>query len=336
MALMRGGPLEDDLRSAGIDYRILGFDKLIQRNERGAVAVRKTLRGLGRLARLVGWLRREQINVLHAFLLWPSAICLPIGALAGVKVRISGRHNLGTDVAGRRYPILERITGLSSHYVVAVSHAVARAISAQGAPGAKIHVIYNAVDEVPAARGVDRQPPRGVMIANLIHYKGHRDLIEGLALLKDPPHIDCYGDGAERESLEDLARKRNLDGVIVFHGLVPEASRVYQDAQFALLTSHEEGLGIALLEAMAAGLPVVATAVGGVVELIRDSETGLLTPARDPASLARRIDQLASTPELRLTLGRNARREVLERFSWERCVAQHEQLYRDRGSEQRT
>jgi glycosyltransferase involved in cell wall biosynthesis len=328
VALMRGGELERDLRDAGVQFRILYIERLIGRSARGRIDAAETLRGLRILARFARWLRNESIDVVHAFLLWPSAITLPLAAMSGVRVRVSGRRNLGTDVAGRRYPVVERVAARASHHVVAVSRAVADAVIAQGVPSHKIRVFYNAV-EIPRspARAVETQPPRGVMIANLIHYKGHRDLVEAMKLLDHPPPIDCYGDGPERGTLERMIADADLTGVITLRGLAPHAARSYLDAQFAVLASHEEGMPGAVLEAMAAGLPVVATAVGGVTEVVRDGETGLLVPPRDPVRLSHAIERLASDPDLRVRLGKNARREAGERFSWERCVREHELLY---------
>ena len=328
IALMRGGDLEQDLHDAGIPYRILHIERLIGRSDRGRLDAGETLRGIRILARLSRWFRRESIDVVQAFLLWPSAITLPLAAISGVHVRISGRRNLGTDVAGRRYPVVERVAARASNHVVAVSRAVADAVVAQGVPGRKIRIVYNAVELPPSPAGAVRnQPARGVMIANLIPYKGHRDLVEAMKLLDDPPALDCFGDGSERETLERLIADADLTDVMTLHGLVPHASRRYLDAQFAVLASHEEGMPGAVLEAMAAGLPVVATAVGGVTEVVRDGETGLLVPPHDPLQLSRAIQRLASDPDLRAELGRNARREAGERFSWDRCVREHELLY---------
>jgi glycosyltransferase involved in cell wall biosynthesis len=328
VALMEGGPLAADLVDAGVAVQVLGLDGLVARRADGRIAVRGTVARLTQVLQLAWQFRRDRVDVVHASLLWPSAISLTAAALARVPVRISARHNLGTDVGGRIYPRVERMTSRLSHHVIAVSSAVAGAVARQGTEASKILVIYNGVAPQRAARAVDRQPARGVIVANLIAYKGHEDLIDALASMADPPMMDVVGDGTERARLEQLVADRGLGDVVQFRGVVADPRPYYERAQFSVLASHEEGLGIAVLEAMAAGLPVVATAVGGVLEILRDGETGLLVPAHDPPALARAIATLAADPARRVQLGRSARADVQARFSWGDCVARHDMLYR--------
>jgi glycosyltransferase involved in cell wall biosynthesis len=154
------------------------------------------------------------------------------------------------------------------------------------------------------------------------------DLVEALDLLENPPVIDCYGEGPERERIERAAAQGRVEGRVRLHGRVDNAAEKYREAQFAVLASHEEGLPNAVLEAMASGLPVIATSVGGTPELIAHGETGLLVPPRAPLELARAIETIINDPSLRVELGRRARRRIEERFSWDKCVREHEDLYR--------
>jgi glycosyltransferase involved in cell wall biosynthesis/SAM-dependent methyltransferase len=322
VSLMAGGPLEDDLQRAQITYEILGAERVIERSASGAVRPIGSLRNVARLVALVPRIRARRPQVVQAFLLWPSVIGLAAATGALVPVRISTRCNLGTDVTATRHPWAERVVPRLAHRTVAVSRAIAATV-----PFGDAWVIYNGNAARPFAAEVSAQPARGVMVANLIHYKGHADLIRALGLLEDPPVVDCVGEGPERANLEELIADERLEGVVRLRGRSSDPSAFYHRAQFALLPSREEGFGNAALEAMAAGLPIIATQVGGLPEIVCHGETGLLVPPGDPTELAAAIERLASDPALRVRLGTAARADVTDRFSWERCVAAHEQLY---------
>jgi glycosyltransferase involved in cell wall biosynthesis len=166
------------------------------------------------------------------------------------------------------------------------------------------------------------------MVANLIAYKGHADLLAALTMLESRPVIRLIGEGPERHQLEREIRRLELSDVVQLEGHLPQAAEIFREVQFALLTSHHEGLPNALLEAMAAGLPVIATAVGGVPELVDHEKTGLLVPPSDPVALAQAIAIMSSDTERRVEYGRAARAKAL-RYSWERCREAHLSVYEE-------
>lgn len=311
LTLAEPGPLASELERCGVPSRDLGMD----RSRRSPLALLSTLVALARLLLI---LRRWRADVVHAFLFWAYVIVIPVAWLARVPVRITGRRNLGTEKSARRfYPWLERVADRLSHAAVANAEAVADALRAGGVREHKIVVIPNGVDVPEPAHSVGAQPARGVMIANLIAYKGHLDLVAALGAMDEPPRIDCYGDGPERRAIAAAVAAQGLEDVMVLHSREANAARHYRDAQFAVLTSHEEGSPNAVLEAMAYGLPVVATAVGGVPELVAHGATGYLVPRGNPVELAAAIASIASQPVLRERLGRAGREVVLQRHRWE-------------------
>jgi glycosyltransferase involved in cell wall biosynthesis len=176
------------------------------------------------------------------------------------------------------------------------------------------------------------------VIANLVSYKGHRDLLDALALVKEPMPKEQMpkpwlvlaigrddGMGAE---LKRHAAARNLASNIRWLGERPAADQLLAAGDIFVLPSHQEGFSNALLEAMAANLAVIATAVGGNLDAIVDNESGILVPPRDPSALAAALARLASDPDIRRRYGDAARRRVEQRFALERCVDRYERLYR--------
>jgi glycosyltransferase involved in cell wall biosynthesis len=119
-----------------------------------------------------------------------------------------------------------------------------------------------------------------------------------------------------------------MTGNVIFLGERPDAERLVTAADIGVLASHEEGFSNALLEMMARGVPMIATAVGGNVDAIASGQSGLLVPAEAPAALAEALLQLAGDPVLRTRLGQNGRVRVLALFSLDACVDRYVNLYR--------
>jgi len=314
-ALDVGGPLARTLDEGGIPWRAFGW--------RGPLDVATTLRF---------WkaIKDARPDVCHAFLFRAYSWTIPGAALARVPARIQGRRGLNRSLSPRLFDKnFKKVANRLTHVFVANSEAVANdAVEHERISSTRVRVIRNGVDIPAPAGGVDRQPPVGLMVANLIRYKGHADLIEALGLLDRPPVVRLAGIGPEEEILKRQVKLAGLERVCIFEGLVPSASRLFQEVQFGVLASHDEGLPNALLEGMAAGVPMIATAVGGVPELIEDGVSGLLVPASDPLGLARAVNTLAADPALRQRLGAEGRRRATG-LSWDVCRRAHLELYHD-------
>jgi len=328
LVLGGSGPLAADLEECGVPFEVFGYEGLTFHDGRGRWRPWAVLGALGRVARLWRALRRHRPDVCHAFLFWCYVLALPGAALARVPVRVSGRRGLTRPYGPRSWTAwLERGSNRFATAIVANAHAVARdVVTHERVDPNRVHVIHNGVDVPASCADVARQPPVGIMVANLIAYKGHRDLLQALAQLEDPPVVRMIGAGPEHEELVAEAAALGIASVARFEGHRPDASACFLDVQFAVLASHEEGFPNAVLEAMAAGVPVVATRVGGVPEIVDDGATGILVPPHDPRRLADAIATLARDPALRQRLG-DAGRERIRRFGWAECVAAHERLY---------
>ena len=152
----------------------------------------------------------------------------------------------------------------------------------------------------------------------------------------DEAKCDVAGDGPARQELQALASELRLNGHVRFLGFRRDVRTLPPSAGLFVLCSLSEGLAISILEAMAAGLPVVATDVGGNGEVVRHGETGLLVPPQDPVALAGTVDALLADPDRRRAYGAAGRRDVAARFSWpavvERVLAAYEDALAGRGS----
>ena len=190
--------------------------------------------------------------------------------------------------------------------------------------GDKLHIIHCGVDP---SRYVDRSveaAPAGsgirlAFVARLDHVKGVGELLEALAMLADDlpgVHLDLAGDGPGRKGYEKLAAQLGISDRVTFHGYINQTgvAELLATADAYVLPSYAEGVPVGLMEAQASGLPVIATQVGGVSELVIDDETGFVCRPGDRAQLADRITRLASDPELRRRMGAAGRKRVVADF----------------------
>jgi glycosyltransferase involved in cell wall biosynthesis len=296
------------------------------------------LDSLWRFYRLV---RRESPLILHNWLFHAIVISRVVGRLCRVPVILSARHN--TNIGGPLREKVNRWTSSLDDKVIAISEAVRQAeIQNSHIRPEKIITIYNGI---PLNRLPTRQEGRARMgeglnipataivlttVARLHPQKGHADLarlIPGILEKSPDCHFVWIGDGEEKDKLFALVNQLGIASHVHFTGSRSDIPYWLAGTDVFVFPSQWEGLGIALLEAMAAGLPVVATAVGGVREVVVDGQTGFLVPAQDPSSLVNALLQLANDPGLRTRMGQAGQRRVREHFSLEAMVRQTEQLY---------
>jgi glycosyltransferase involved in cell wall biosynthesis len=193
-----------------------------------------------------------------------------------------------------------------------------------------------------APRNGDRadEPPLIVCAARFVALKRQRDLVEALAALWEDGvafRAVLAGDGPTRPQIRELVSRLGLDGVVECPGRVPreEVHRLLGQATVACLPSATEGMPGTLMEAMASGVAVVATDVGGTSEVVVDGESGLLVPVHDPPALADAIGRLLSDHDLRARLATAGRRRMEERYSLEVMLDAKERLYRELASPRR-
>jgi glycosyltransferase involved in cell wall biosynthesis len=278
------------------------------------------------------WCRARRIAVVHATEFYSNIFALPGASLARVPARIGSRRGLNPDKS-RAQLVVQRAAYSCADTIVANSRAAADRLIAERVPGDRVAIVPNGVD---FDRVVTR-PPRPtlrkvVVVANLRPEKGHDLLIDAsVDILRAVPDatFDIVGSGSELEPLLARAHARGVAAAFRFLGHQDDVPEQLADADIFVLPSRSEALPNAVLEAMATGLPIVTTAVGGMLELIEHGRTGLLADAGDAGSLAEQISRVMTDPALAGRLGRAARDDVRSRFSFERMIAGFEQVYLD-------
>jgi glycosyltransferase involved in cell wall biosynthesis len=290
----------------------------------------KRPRVLHPLRSFVRWCRAHRFALVHAVDTTANIFGLPGAALAGVPVRIGTRREINP---GRTAITLLAQRGAygCAHVIVANAQAAAERLRLERVARHKVAIVPNGLDVGRfAARRL--QPPlrRVVMVANLRPEKGHDVLIDAasrvLASFPDA-RFDLIGSGTEYQRLVALAAARGVSHAVSFLGHSEAVPEQLAAADVFVLPSRSESLPNALLEAMAAGLPVVASAVGGILEVIDEGTTGLLVPAGDPRALADAVSRLMSDGALATRLGAAARADVESRYSFDRMVASFENIY---------
>ncbi len=352
--------LIDDLATAGTETQLLALIRRLDRRRvapylcllRGGSAASRALEpadcpvlrlGVGALLspgvlarawRFWRFLRRERIDVLQAYFPDSSYFGVPLAWLVRVPHRVRTRNNVGhwlTPLHRR----LGRLLNLLTTATVANCNAARRALlEAEGPEPTSVVVLENGVDLerfllLPPPG--ERSGPRCVgAVANLRAVKGLDLLLDAAARLGSS-HPDVVfrvgGEGEERPALEEGAARRGLGERFLLEGRVSDVPGFLAELDVAVLCSRAEGMPNAVLEYMAAGRPIVASAVGAVPELIEDGTNGLLVPPGDAAALARAIGRLLADPGLARRLGEAARWRARERYGREAMVRRFEDFY---------
>ncbi len=218
--------------------------------------------------------------------------------------------------------------------IVAISESIRSQLLSQGIPAPLLRIVYEGLDlaQYPDRKESAPQPDRPVIIGTLAYLspeKGLKHLVEAAVLMpgaRSRMRFVIVGDGDCRRELEEQVHARNLDACFQFAGFRDNIGDYLASFDIFVLPSLSEGLSSSILSAMASSLPVVATDVGGIPELVRDGDNGLLVPPADAAALAKALQFLVENPEERFRMGRRGRIRMEEQFTLQRKIAETEQL----------
>jgi glycosyltransferase involved in cell wall biosynthesis len=321
------GPFLDDLRAQQIPIVILKHLSV-------PIAPLRDLRALREIRTTMMELRPDLIAA-H------SSKAGVLGRLAGRSLRIPvvftahgwaftpGVPALQASV----YRQIERLMGPLTSKIITVSEFDRRlALDAHIVSGDRVVTVHNGIADVPARLRADpgRTPVRLIMVARFGSQKDHSTLLHALAGLQDRSwELDLIGDGPLMTSVESLAARVGLRDRVRFLGQRRDVDQLLAQAQVSLLVTNWEGFPLSILESMRAGLPVVASLVGGIGESVRDGETGYLVPRGGVALLQDRIERLLADPTLRLRLGASGRTRYEQHFTLGHAVAKTLRVYGD-------
>ena len=296
-------------------------------------------------AKLAANLLKYRPKIIHCFLPAPYLIGGTLSVLTLRPIRLMSRRSQNKYMIKRPWAAtIEKILHHGMTGILANSRAVAEELLRdEHVDPTRLGIIYNGVDlakfaapsdraAVRARLGLQREAFVAVMVANLIPYKGHFDLIEAFAVIKDQLPVAWKlllagrdeGLGAE---IRALARSKGLERHLELLGARNDVEELLQAADIGILSSHEEGFSNAVIEAMAAGLPMVVTDVGGNAEAVRQGVDGIVVPRGAVAELAQAIARLANDPDLRSKMGASGRERARTRYSIQSCVDQYEAVY---------
>lgn len=293
-------------------------------------------------------LRRGQFDVVHAhsFRTELASVawgCRPALVSGRAPVLVRSVHNVDEYYVRQPFAVMSRLAAQGLDKIVAISDAVADFLRDEARlPAEKVVRIYYGID--PSPYRPDAPPPMrrpegdplarptlGV-VARLAPQKGHRVLFDALPALRAAvPDVHVRLVGHEELSttaeLRAYAAERGVADLVAFEGFRADVPQVMADLDVFVLPSLWEGFGLVIVEAMAAGRPVVASAVGPIPEIVVDGVTGLLVPPGDPAALAEAVTRLLRDPELASALGRAGRARVERELRVDTMVARTEALY---------
>ncbi len=283
----------------------------------------------GLVVKLVRLLRARRFDVVHTHDNRPLVYGGLAARVAGVPRLIHSRHGRSFGTSGREIALVGLVSRLTDR-IVCVSEDATQLSARQGIAPSKLCTIWNGIDLERFAAGEPNPHGPAAIVARLSPEKDIATLLRAWSLVvREIPsaRLVIAGDGPCRHDLESLARELSLTDQVEFKGEVHDVAGLLGDARLFVLSSISEGVSLTLLEAMARGLPVVATRVGGNTEVVVDGETGVLVPPSEPESLAQALLHLFGDADESRRMGLAGRRRVEEHFDVRKMVAAYERLY---------
>lgn len=323
-----GGALENDFRALNIPLHIFGSRRI------------RYWSGIKQFYQLYCLFKKEKPQIVHTQLFAADLWGRLAAKLAQVPIIITTEQNINYDQSWIR-ELLKRITYNFADATVAISSAVKRyARYKYKVPKEKISVIPNDVDVAEFEKQLALAPaikqPRSVIltVGRLVEQKGQKHILEAFACLKDKEKYELWlaGEGTLHADLEQLAKHLGIAGQVKFLGSRRDIPTLLKQADLFVFPSLWEGLGIAVLEAAIAKVPIVATAVDGILDIIEDNETGYLVEAGDSEDLQFAMEKMLANPGRAKFMAEAAYQKVKNNFDIKVVVKKYEELYENFAS----
>ena len=330
------------LRARGWDVRML----MLHENEPGAWDFARALRARGvpidaiplradfdpvTFVRIVAHLARLRPVLLHTHLVHADAYGLLAGTAARVPVRFSTKHGFNEFREAPYFGLADRAFASLAHVHIAISRGLARYLEdVEGFDDESFEIVHYGIDPKGDAAPYADTVPRLLCVGRLIPIKGHVVLLRAFAAARrslPELELEIAGRGPLEPALKALARELGVAGAIRFLGHVAPIQSAIERAAVVVVPSMGEGFGMVALEAMERSRPVIAAEIGGLGELVRDGETGILVPAGEAEPLERAIVRLAGDLELARRMGEAGRARAHARFLQSFCTERTELLY---------
>jgi glycosyltransferase involved in cell wall biosynthesis len=325
--LFRGGPLVDVLQEAGVPV-FIHCPRPEWHRDTGMGAKFRLIRSLYRS------FRESRPDVVHCHNAFATIVGVPAARLAGAKRILSTRHGLNLHPQNPRQEIPFWLAARCATHVVAVCGTGGRNLAAGPlAAPRKLITVENGARPMAAADvpgGMARHAFQVVTVARLKAPKDHATLFRGLALASRTVGdlgLWVIGDGPDMPELKRLASELGIEAQVRFLGERHDVGSWLPHADLFALSSRSEGVPMSLLEAMAAGLPALVTAVGGMAEVVEFSEAGKAVPTGDPQAIARALEEFAADRAQLAVLGERARQCYLRHYTFERMAQRYMDLY---------
>ena len=309
------GPPADELRSMGFSVETVDLP------HRGKLAALRSLRNR---------LQHDRVDIVHTHNTYAHFYGSVAASWAGVKSVINSQHGRGCGPRGKD-KLLFRLANLKASRIVGVSEDAAALCRGEDPwAAAKTSVIWNGID---TTRFIFRGPshsPVAISVARLSPEKDFPTLLQAVAIVvRTVPDFQLLmiGNGAERANLEALTRTLGIEANVEFLGERSDIPELLARAGFFVSSSKSEGISLTILEAMAVGLPVVTTRVGGNPEIVVEGQTGYLVPDQNPEALAAAMLQMLSQRDTWSSMGALGRQRVEQQFDIRTMIRQYEELY---------
>ena len=318
VALAGDGQPAADIRAEGCNVQVLNH----------SLKIRK----LRSIAQLVQHLRQQRAQIVHTHNTYAHFYGAFAAKLAGVPIVVNTQHGGGCGTNWKAHWQF-RLANCWTQRVVSVSHDSSRLCQQQDhCSQDKITTIWNGINLDRFTYHGPQPTPMAISVARLSAIKDFPTLLRAVPLVL--PHVPDFrlrivGDGPERAKLEMLIDELNLRPQVELLGERHDVPALLAESGFFVSSSLSEGISLTLLEAMAVGLPVVTTAVGGNPEIVIDGHTGRLAPAGDPAALACAIVELCADRELWSVMGTLGRQRVEQNFEIRQMIRNYEELYEE-------
>ena len=338
LPLFKGGSLASEIDSNSVT--ILGTSRSLKTKNK----ILKSMFALSNCAVLLWLLATRRPRIVHCFLPHAYLITGVIALITGFRARVMSRRSRNHYQSA--HPFLAYIEHRLHKFFPIIcgnSNAVLADLRNEGVQSEQLKLIYNAFDESRIDPSVDLTTIRETIplckdrvvfciVANLFKYKGHLDLLDALSLVKEAGRTDwdllvVGRDAGMQSTLQEHCAKLKLTENVHFLGQRTNAIDFFRVSDIGLLTSHEEGFSNAILEAMAVGIPVIATDVGGNSEAIIHEETGIICPPRNPKALAAAITMLLTRPDQRVLMGKCGQNRVQDHFTMQIMIENYMNLY---------